>query len=268
MPAIHLARLRASAAELVDRFHDPEAFVRALNDLLEAYADRTRRPGQAGAPPPILPTYRVPPPVLREVLRAIETEIAGHPEGALALADALWAEATMETRLLAARVLGRVPPSRPHGVLERVQKWAQAGEEDRLLDVLLDESVAGVRSQEPGAFQTVIRRWLSSAAAETRALGLRALSALANDPSFENLPVIFGMLTPIAAFDEPHLRPYLLQVVRALAERTPRETGYFLKQSLSAGRESTAGWLIRKSLDLYPTDLQTALRAAMRESPA
>jgi hypothetical protein len=60
MPAIQPARLRQQAALMVEHFDQPAAFVRSLHHLLEYYADRAHRPGQAGKPPALLAAYNVP----------------------------------------------------------------------------------------------------------------------------------------------------------------------------------------------------------------
>ena len=50
MPAIQPVRLKRQSALLVEQFNNPAAFIRSLHHLLEFYADRVHRPGQAGEP--------------------------------------------------------------------------------------------------------------------------------------------------------------------------------------------------------------------------
>src|SRR3989304_215281 len=102
MPAIQLARLKIQSAQLSEDFVRPDKFVRGLRDLLELYADRTRRSGQFGEPAPLLPAFKVPAPVLRQVLKDLAPMATGDPQGGLALCEALWAEPFLEFRLLAA----------------------------------------------------------------------------------------------------------------------------------------------------------------------
>ena len=113
MPAIQPARLRQLSAELVNAFGSPPAFVRELHGLLDFYADRTRRPGQAGAPPPLIHTYRTPAPVIRQVIQDLTPLVADDPQNALVLADALWEEENLECRLLGIEILGMIPFIRP-----------------------------------------------------------------------------------------------------------------------------------------------------------
>jgi hypothetical protein len=71
MPAIHPARLKIQAAQLVERFSTPHSFVSRLHDLLDFYANRAYRPGQSGEPHPLLTAYNVPRPVLHQVEREL-----------------------------------------------------------------------------------------------------------------------------------------------------------------------------------------------------
>ena len=67
MPAINPARLKNSCSEIGEYFSNPQQFVAELHNLLNFYANRVRRPGEAGTPPPLSPAYHAPPPVLRHL---------------------------------------------------------------------------------------------------------------------------------------------------------------------------------------------------------
>ncbi len=123
MPAISPARLKHQAALLAEHFDDPPAFVRSLHHLLESYSNRVYRPGQAGELPPLLQTYRVQPPVLRQLLLAIAPLASKNPDAGLALCDALWEQPYLEFRLLAASLLGQLPCSPAEPVIARMKAW-------------------------------------------------------------------------------------------------------------------------------------------------
>jgi hypothetical protein len=94
---------------------------------------------------------------------------------------------------------------------------------------------------------------------------LRALSPLVADSSFENLPVIFRMITVLVREPPQSLRPDLLDLLATLAHRTPRETAYFLRQSLASSHSTMTAWLIRQSLEEFPEEVRESLQAAARE---
>ncbi len=135
MPAIQLGRLKVEAAQLANQYNQPTLFTRQLNNLFDFYADRAHRPGQSGEPHPLLKAYKVPTPVLREILKALSPHIEREPEAGFRLADALWAQPFWECRLVATSILGMLPVDPCEPLLDRLQNWALTEKENRLIDV-------------------------------------------------------------------------------------------------------------------------------------
>jgi len=265
MPAIQPARLRQQASLLAEYYDQPAAFVRSLHHLFDIYADRTHRSGQVGEPSPLLAAYNVKPPVLRQVLRELAPLAASRPEQALDLCDALWEQPYLEFRLLGATLLGQVSGQPAELILNRVAAWVKAGQEDRLIRALLTQGLAGLRREDPDRLMELIEEWLDSPDVYYQKLGLRTLAPVAADPDFENLPVFFRLITGLVREAPLPLRPDLLDLLATLAHRTPRETAYYLRQSLDATHSSATAWLIRQSLREFPVDIQDGLRAVARE---
>lgn len=266
MPAIQLARLKIQSAELVSHFYDPAAFVRGLHDLLDFYADRTRKPGQAGEPPPLIKPYNVPPPVLRQVKTDLNPYVATDKDSALALCDTLWAEPYLECRLLAIELLGLIPTEPPDEVLERVNAWATPKIEDRLLNALVNKGLIEVSKRNPELFLSQVEEWLTSEGDLSRRMGLKAISMMLEDRDFENLPKILRLLVPLIRSSPSQLRPDLLDVIQSLAKRSPNETAFFLRQNLSVlDDNSGTAWLIRNSVRYFPAEIQISLKNALRE---
>ena len=67
MPAVDIARLKTQAAVLVEKFDQPAVFLKQLHEILEMYADRTLRLGVVANPVSVLPAYRTPQSVLRQI---------------------------------------------------------------------------------------------------------------------------------------------------------------------------------------------------------
>jgi len=266
MPAIQLARLKIQTAELVTHFDDPTTFVRRLHDLLDFYSDRTRKPGQAGEPPPLIKPYHVPRPVLRQVRNDLVPHIAVDKEAALVLCDTLWGESYLEFRLLAADLLGLIPADSPDEILERINTWAIPGTEDRLLDALVDQGLTQVRKGSPERYIIQLEEWLTAEVDFLRRIGLKAISITVSDRDFENLPRLFRLLAPLVRSTPSQLRSDLLDVMRVLAMRSPNESAFFLRQNLTVmiDDDSTA-WLIRKSVRYFPEEVQKSLKTALRK---
>jgi hypothetical protein len=265
MPAIQLARLRLQAAHLSDSFSRPEAFVRGLTALLDSYADRTHRPGQSGEPPPLITSYHAPAPVLRQILLELTPLLHSSPDQALQLADALWAQVNLECRLLAASILGMLPLERAEAVLERIIRWLKAEKEEQLIDALLEQGLARYRRESSELYLRMVERWLASESLFEQRIGLRALRVLLTDPSFKNLPALFRLLTGFSRAVPGGLRGELVEVMRTLAQHSPHETAYFLRQTLDTSHSLETAWLMRKLLPEFPEETRAGLRETLRK---
>ena len=63
-------------------------------------------------------------------------------------------------------------------------------------------------------------------------IGLKGVLHLLADREFENLPRIFRMVAPLVRSTPPQIRPDLLDVIHAMAARSPSEAAFFLQQNL------------------------------------
>jgi hypothetical protein len=267
MPAIQPARLKIQSVQLAERFTDPAIFKIELREMLDFYADRVYRPGQAGDPPPLLKAYNVPTPVLRQISQEIARVISTNREAALELGDALWSEPMLEFHLLAVMILGQISVQPLEDILRRVNAWAMPSTEGRLIRALIDDGLISVRSTRPDQYIHQVEIWLSADQTFYRQLGLQALVPLLEMDEFENLPVVMRLITPLVRAAPPGLRPDLLAVIKLMATRSPKETAYFLRQNLVIKDENPGtAWLARQSLVSFPAETRTMLRAALREN--
>jgi hypothetical protein len=260
MPAILLSRLKIQAARLADLTTQPDIFVRSLRGILDFYSDRTRRPGQSGEPPPLLPAYHVPSPVLRQIMLELAPQLSADQSKGLALSTALWNQEQFECQLLAVRILGLLPVEPLEPVHDRLKKWAKEGEE-RVLTELLTTGLTRWRSEASNSFLGLVEEWLSSSSFHEQKMGLRALLPLIQDPDFGNLPVLFRILNPLVRVAPSQIRPDLVPVLKTLANRSPQETAYFLRHNMAA--QDTA-WVTRQVLTEFSKETQISLRKAMQ----
>ncbi|MBL7164186.1 MAG: DNA alkylation repair protein [Anaerolineales bacterium] len=265
MPAIQPARLAAQTVELTEHFDSPEKFVAALHDMLDFYADRTLRPGQVIESAPLLNSYQVAKPVLRHIERGLAEKVNADPEAALALADKLWRQRWVETRLLAIFILGRIPPHPPERVTERAQAWGLKCREDKIVKALASAGIARLRSESRDAFIELLENWLTSSERRLMLIGLRALLSLLEIDGFENLPQVFRWIAPLIREADREIRDDLIVLVRLLARRSPRETAYFLRQALAATANPQTAKIIRRTLDELPEEMSSTLRLELRE---
>jgi hypothetical protein len=262
VPAIQPALLRQQAILLAENYNEPAAFLRSLHYLLDFYSERSRHPGMAVKPTPITSTYKVRPPVIKIVLQELTPLATEDPAQALKLCDALWTEPVLEFRQLGAMLLGQIKPDPPEMITERLESWLTPEVEFYLIETLMEHSFTAVRKQHPQAIIRLVEEWLAQKNKFENQIGMRALLPLISQPDFQNLPVFYRLIQSFVTNVPSGLRPDVLDVLEALAKRSPQETAFFMKQSLSLPDSDDAAWLTRQLLPSFSNEIQKGLRQA------
>ncbi len=258
MPAINLAQLNTEVARLADLFDEPAAFVRSLREMLEGYVNQTLRTRKAVAPGSTLSTYRTPPAVIRKIESTLRPLARKKPEAALALADELWDENSLETRLLAAYLLGLLPPDEAR-LLARLTVWTQKVRDPNVRGLLLTHSLARLREETPKHFLALISEWLYPHRQQFWSNGLQALLPLINAAEFDNLPPVFDIVEPIIEAAPTMYQGDVGKVINALYAASPTETSFFLKQIIRKEENTKAATMLRRLLPEFPAELRAAL---------
>ncbi len=264
MPAIDIARLRMQIDRLVSLCDRPPLFRSNLRDLFEFYNDLTYRPGQSGKLQSLLPHYKVPPPIIRQIEVELAKFCAQDPRAGLALADALWEDAYLEPRLLAIHLLGAVPVTLPEPVLTRLTAWAQPEEDRKVLDALIAKGTSHLLRHQTEDLSAIIKNWLTSGNLVVQGMGLLALHVIAEDENFEDLPVIFHLISLVIQNLPANLHPDLLAVLQILARRSPSETAYFLRQVLIVSHNRLVPRLVRRCFPYFTEETQDGLRQILK----
>ena len=266
MPAIDLARLRKQANRLADFFFLPDEFMKHLREILEFYVNHTLRTKENVAPGSNLRTYRTPPAVLTQIENELRTVAEANPEFALELADILWDEGALETRLLAAFLLGRIPPQEER-LLPRLTAWTQQVRDPNVRYALLSTSLTRMRKETPDQFFNLIREYLHPARARTWSNGIQALLPMIADAANTNLPPIFDMVEPIIEEAPSTLQNDLIDLIVALYRTSSNETTFLLKHILSNTQNPMTAITMRRIATSFPPRLQTELRDLLRAKP-
>jgi hypothetical protein len=203
------------------------------------------------------------------VLRQIEKEIGPAAEKqpilALELADALWDEGWLETKLLAAFLLGRIPPQEER-LLARLTAWTQAVRDPEVRAALLTTSLTRLRRETPDLFLVLVREWLHPARQRMWSNGVQALVPLISSPGFDNLPPIFEIVEPILKASPATLQYDLQELILRLYEASPDETTYFLQQILKGTKSPLPAIALRRMSPELPDELQSSLREMIRQT--
>jgi hypothetical protein len=262
MPAIDLARLKKQTARLADLFDQPVDFLREHREILDYYVNRTLR-SQGVAPSSVLPTYRTPPVVLRQIETELGPVAEQRPIQALELADALWDEGWLETRLLAAFLLGRIPPQEER-LLARLTAWTQAVRDPSVRAALLTTSLTRLRNETPDLFLVLVKEWMHPARQRMWSNGIQALVPLINTPDFDNLPPVFDIVEPIIKASPAALQFDLRELITALYKASPDETVFFLGQIVKETKSPLPAVSLRRMSPELPQELQASLREILR----
>jgi hypothetical protein len=266
MPAIDLARLRKQANRLADFFFLPEEFIKHLREILEFYINYTLRTKENIAPGSNLITYRTPPVVLRQIENEIRENAAAHPPFALELADMLWDEGALETRLLAAYILGCIPPAEEH-LLPRITAWTQQIRDPQVRSALLTTSLARMRKETPRQFLSLVRELLHPARTRTWSNGIHALLPMIADSSFENFPPILDAVEHVIQAAPSTLQTDIRELIVELYKASPSETTFFLKQILEQPESEMTVITLRRIAKSFPPELQDELKSYLRPTP-
>ncbi len=264
MPAIELSRLKTQAARLAEKFDDPNAFARDLNELLGFYTNRTIRTAQVVQRLSV-PTFHTPRPVMRQIELELGMFAENHPEDAMRLIDVLWEANSLESRLLAAYLLGSLPSKQATPALMHLPVWLNQTADKEIKSALLTKALARLRWENPTTFFSILEEWLRSNQTVLQIWGMQALIPLLEDPQFENLPAVFRILRPAILNLGPATQLDFQACLAALEKASMTETIAFLREIIQGDPPPMMLRIFRRILPAQSVGLQEALRSLLRE---
>ncbi len=266
MPAIDLSRLRKQATRLADFFFVPDEFIKHLHEVLDFYVNHTVRKNTAAVPGTILKTYHTPAVILRQIEQELKRDAGTNPDAALELADRLWDEGYLETRLLAAFLLGCIPPQEER-LLARLTAWTLQMGDPGLREGLLDTSLSRMRKETPESFLELLGEWLRPERTRLWSVGIQAVISAIQDPAFVNLPPLLKVIEPVVEAAPSTLQVEIQKLVLALYKASPTETAYFLQQVLTNSDDPMTAITLRRISGAMPAALKEELGPLIRAKP-
>lgn len=266
MGAVRLRTLRKAIADLLAQSSTPEARAAALDALLAQHANRAYRPGaQADADEPAYHTAAV---VVPEVWRGLRQALPPDPAARLALADALWARAVREPRLLAARVLSQVPAPPVDPVFRRFWAWLRV-RDHRVRAAVLEHAAMPLTAVGEAFLQRLTPHLPPQATDDEAAAALQAVARLMRSPAFDNTPVLFRLLRAGLQRPDPALRPEWVLVLRGMLQRWPAEALPFWRRLVwETADQAGVLWLLRRVQPTAPEPWRARLAALLDEARA
>jgi hypothetical protein len=264
MPAIDLARLKLQAARLAEKFAEPETFLHDLNETLDLYNNRTLRAAQV-VKRLSTPTYHTPRPVLRQIESELAPLTEKQAQEAINLIKVLWEANSLESRLLAAFLMGSIPSSQATPALTHLPAWLNQSADKEIRTALLTTALARLRREEPDTFFIILEGWLGSLRPILQIWGLQALIPLLQDPHFENLPAVFRILRPAIQAAGPMTQLDMQACLAAMERVSLTETVAFLREIIQNNPQPMMLRILRRILPGLSQELQAALRESLRE---
>ncbi len=265
MTAVNPTRLRFQIQGVIAFFDSPLQFHQKLVGLFSLYATSALRYGESASNHPLIATYNLPHPVMRQLKVDLKSHIEADPQAALAITDQLWQDDYYEIKHTAIWILGAIFWDDAQPILDRLRLWLQPGEDQVIKKELVSIGARSLQSDFPEAWETFIMSLLSNKKAEMTALGIRTLAEGSKSPNFKNLPAIFRLASPFIR--DPHMAYTrdLEDLIETLADLSPKETAYFLKQILSVSVSRETSRLIKNSLSAFPKEIQSDLKSAINQ---
>jgi len=264
MTAIQPALLKAQASQLALNYNNPAIFIRQLHELLDHYGRHVYRTGKTSIPTTILPSYKVPQPVLRQIELELVPYLGDHCEVSMALCDALWQEEVFEFKLLAATIIGKIPVDDPEMIIKRIYTWTLEVKDRTLTETLFKKGFEYSINKDANSLISRASNWLNNSQLSKKSFGLQLILATLENQGFENLPQVFRLVAPFVREAPLALRSLIVQILQKLIERSPNETAYFLLQNIALSFDKDTAWFIRRCLRMFPPDIQDKLQDAIR----
>lgn len=265
MPAIQPDFLKNQSEELVHYFNTPDKFVLKFKSFLEIFADRSRRPGQAGRPHSKIHSYQVKAPVLKQVVKDLIPEVQKDPETTLELCDRLWEQPNLECRQLCAYLLGSVRINSSDQITDRLSQYINKNTEEILIDLLFSQGLSSFRKEYTEEFLKFIDEWISSDDLFNKKNAIRSLIPLAKEQGITTLPIIFNQIQPLVRNHTIEIYTDLSELIDSLARFSPQETSFFLRRVFNLSDSRDTAMLIRNCLNSFPPEIQNDLREDLRK---
>jgi len=236
MPAIDLNKLRNQSSSLALKFDKPDEFIKYFMGLLDLYHNHTLR-NRAGNPGNGYSKYSAPRSVLRQIENDMQDIGQNHPVQIEILVNSLWDASFRESQLLAAYLLGTMPPMQALRLFSKLPDWLYQANDPAVKEALLNTSLTRMRNEYPAAMIRLISEWLTSPGQKTNSWGLHALMLLIQHLGFDDLPKVFEILRPVVAKVDTGSFSELQGCINSLYSLSPIETAHFLSQLLTENED-------------------------------
>ena len=262
LPA-QLTRLRSQINILTTKFSESKEFELSILSFLKLYALEKRNEKFWVPEETTLPHMHVPDSVMLELIMQIGIVAKIKPKAALRNADLLWASEFYEMKYIAISMLANLAETHPHQVIERIHHWIQSGVDNQLMSDIMKEFEHKPHILLNREWIGLLASWLDSGDEELVRLGLRAMRHTI-EMGYDNLPYIFSILSSIIRQPNFSIQKYLIELIKALINKSEAETASFLIATGKLNPEIDVNVFIRKCLPLFDPFFQGEILAGLQ----
>lgn len=260
MPAINPSLLERQIGSTMEEASDAVRFVRSIRELLEFYADRTKRSTRTSEALIFGRVLRVPKPVMQAITGAIHTRVALDESVKLVASQMLWDIGQREPRMIAVSLMSSVNQAE---IARRFELWASDCDDDEVLRWIAREGLAGWRRQPEPSLWLVLGAWLDHRSGRVQLLAIHCLHAAMHEWQDDaKFPQVFELLRARIGNLRGAPRAGFQDLIQTLARRSPQETARFLMDE-HARKAPDALRMLRASLDAFPAALRAELEALL-----
>lgn len=264
MAAIDLTQLRKQITDLEGSFQNPQAFVKAYHEILGFYHRYSHRPTKGALPKSFMRTYDLPPQILPQIEQGLKKSVQDDPQATMRLIEFLWQDNYFEARDLAAFLLGKLPASYAETVAKIIRDWLASPLDRAVVESIFSKATPTMQAQTPEAWEVLITQLLETPDQKLQNYGLQGLTMSIQKQNLADLAVLFKLLRPFIQSAPDALQVNLGKTIAALADRTPFETAYLLKQVLADTPGKAIERQMRSYLPFFPEESAASLSAAIK----
>lgn len=263
MPAVELDKLKIQSANLTGKISRPDIFLPMFREILDSYSNRTFRVQAAPGRLKSTLSYHVPDKVIWQIERDLATQISVHPQGqCLDLADRLWNSKSLEEKMLAISILGRVFALPLEPVLDKFKLWYSNTSDLQLLRLLATTGSHSIREKAPDEWQQILTGWIESGRSANLISVLYSVEDILELEGDAYHPKAFDLFHRVIHCNDGAVLQEMVHLVQVMVKRSQGETAYFIK-ALANGHEkmtNTVERLIKRSIPFFPPETQKELR--------
>lgn len=264
MAAIDLTHLKQQISALSALFQDPVAFITSFHEILGFYHRYSHRPNKDTLPKSFMRQYDLPVQLIAQIEQGLKNKSLQNPDETIGLARELWQDAFFESHDLAAYLIGQVPVSSCSQVREIILDWLSGPIDQSLLSSIFLKATHTLQMDSTETVQQIIAELLESQNQRPQNYGLFALAKTAEITELTDLPQLIKMLRPFIQSTPELLETNVQKVIEVLAERTPYEISYLLKQVLSDTPGTSIERRMRSYIPFFPDNIAISLKDAIK----